>query len=152
MQLPQVPAVPWQLQVWSVSATYRDPLCPSSLVCPDPTAPQNPTSKEGKTWSKQNPLPSWAAPGHEQPGHGDTGRVAEGDRGKVAPVFSVPLIHATGMKRMRSRCESGNALGFVLELIPCREEPGHSHFSLEDTQGRLPRGSSDLCCESRGRS
>lgn len=79
---------------------------PQLLVCPDPAAPQSPTSNEGKSWSKQNPLPCWAAPGREQPGHGDMGRVAEEDRGDVASVFSLPLIHKSGMRRMRSRCES----------------------------------------------
>lgn len=69
---------------------------PQLLVCPDPAAPQNPTRNEGKSWSKQNPLGSLAAPGHELPGHRDTGRVAEGDRGNVASVFSVPLIHTAG--------------------------------------------------------
>lgn len=114
---------------------------PQLLLCPDPAAPQNPTSNEGKLWGKQNPLPSLASPGQEQRGHGDKGRVAKGgQRERGSSFFSVPLIHPTGTRRMRSRCENqGTPLGLFLELIPCREEPGHSCFSLEGTQGRFPR-------------
>lgn len=125
LQLPRVPAVPWQLQVWSVSATYRDPLCPSSR-----RAPQNPTSNEIKSWSKQNPLCSSAAPGH-----GEGGRGGQGERGFC--FLSATDPH----NRMRSGCESGNKrLWFCSGTNSSQGRAGTFPFQPGGDSGETPEG------------